>query len=121
MAMKDQDHGDGSPRLRSPIQAAAVLLGIFVAMYLAVAGLLRIVTTPDAIAAVVPHHSMTVSMPAAASSSETRISTAVSALIPQPELNKSPSDDSPEAAIEPKEGSRQCKLSLVIDSDCVFD
>jgi len=106
--------------LRSPIQAAGVLLGIFVAMYLAVAGLLRVVATPDAIAAVAPHHSMTVSMPAA-SDSETKVLAPVSAPIPAPETSKAPSDDSSETTTEQKDGSRECRLSLVIDSDCVFD
>jgi hypothetical protein len=107
--------------LRSPIQAAGVLLGIFVAMYLGVAGLLRVVAAPDAIAAVAPHHSMTVSMPAAESSSEAKVLAPVSAPISAPEVTKAPSDDSSEATSEPKDGSRDCKLSLVIDSECVFD
>ena len=116
-----QDHGDSSPRLRSPIRAAAVLFGIFVAMYLGVAALLRVVTTPDALAAVVPHHSLTVSMPAAASGSEAKISAPASAPISDSEANKAPSDDSSETTIEPKNAPRECNLSLVIDSDCVFD
>ena len=121
MAPRDQDPGDGSSRFKSPIQAAAVLFGIFVAMYLAVAGLLRVVTTPDAIAAVVPHHSATVSMRSAASNSETGVSTPIEAPAPAPDVRKLPSDDTSEAAAEPKGDSRHCKLSLVIDPDCVFD
>jgi hypothetical protein len=107
--------------LRSPIQAAATLLGIFIAMYLAVAGLIHVVTTPDAIAAVVPHHSMTMSMPAAASSSETRSSTLVGTPASTPDVSKASTDVSSVSAIEPKGDNRQCKLSLVIDPDCVFD
>ena len=41
-----------SERMRSPIAAAAILLGVYVAMYLAVAGIVHLLTPPDATARV---------------------------------------------------------------------
>jgi len=40
----------GSDRLRSPVAAAAILLAIYVAMYLAVAAIIHVLAPPDAIA-----------------------------------------------------------------------
>ena len=40
----------GSARMQSPIAAAAILLGIYVAMYLAVGGIIHVLTPPDAAA-----------------------------------------------------------------------
>jgi hypothetical protein len=40
----------GIPRIKSPIAAGVVLLGIYIAMYLAVAGVIHVLTSPDAAA-----------------------------------------------------------------------
>ena len=40
----------GSDQMQSPIAAAAILLGIYVAMYLAVGGIVHVLTPPDAAA-----------------------------------------------------------------------
>ena len=40
----------GTPRIRSPIAAGMVLLGIYIAMYLAVASVIHVLTLPDAAA-----------------------------------------------------------------------
>ena len=45
-------HHDGSERLHSPLAAAAILLGIYVAMYLAVGGIVELLTPPEAAARV---------------------------------------------------------------------
>jgi hypothetical protein len=45
-----KDSEVGSHRLRSPVAGAAILLAIYVAMYLAVAAIIRVLTPPDAIA-----------------------------------------------------------------------
>ena len=39
-----------SDQMQSPIAAAAILLGIYVAMYLAVGGIVHVLTPPDAAA-----------------------------------------------------------------------
>ena len=43
-----------SDQMQSPIAAAAILLGIYVAMYLAVGGIVHVLTPPDAAAHVPP-------------------------------------------------------------------
>jgi len=42
------DREDRFPPTGSPVSAAAILLGIYIAMYLAVAGLVRLASPPDA-------------------------------------------------------------------------
>jgi hypothetical protein len=51
VARKNPSHDDRTPSSRSPIKAAAVLLGIYIAMYLCVAGLLHILGSPETAAA----------------------------------------------------------------------
>ena len=51
VARKQPSHYDRTPSSRSPIKAAAVLLGIYIAMYLCVAGLLHILGSPEIAAA----------------------------------------------------------------------
>lgn len=58
MAARDPNHDAGSHRLKSPLRAAAELIGIYIAMYLAVGGVLRIVDSPDAVAAIAPDTSL---------------------------------------------------------------
>jgi hypothetical protein len=53
--------------LKSPIRAAAELLGIFIAMSLAVGGILRVVNSPNAVAAIAPDTSIEATVAAAAS------------------------------------------------------
>ena len=50
----DSSHGADSRRIRSPITGAAILLGVCVAMYLAVGGMVFILTSPAVAAAMVP-------------------------------------------------------------------
>src|SRR5512142_3019581 len=45
-------HHDGCESLHSPLAAAAILLGIYVAMYLAVGGIVELLTPPEAAARV---------------------------------------------------------------------
>ena len=51
VARKGPNYDDRTPSSRSPIKAAAVLLGIYIAMYLCVAGLLHILGSPEIAAA----------------------------------------------------------------------
>jgi hypothetical protein len=48
---KQPSHSDPTPSSKSPIKVAAVLLGIYVAMYLCVAGLIHILGSPELAAA----------------------------------------------------------------------
>jgi hypothetical protein len=47
VATKDPSDDAGSQRIRSPIAAGVISLGIYIAMYLTVAGVIRVVTPPD--------------------------------------------------------------------------
>jgi hypothetical protein len=68
VATKDTRHDGGSHRIRSPIAGAAVVLGIYIAMYLAVAGVVHVLALLDAAAAVAPDSSMAPSAAATTSS-----------------------------------------------------
>ncbi len=48
---KDTDHDDWVPRFKTPIEAAAILLGVYIAIYLTVAGIVHVLGSPDATAA----------------------------------------------------------------------
>jgi hypothetical protein len=50
VAKENPDVEDRFPPMWSPVTAAAILLGIYIAMYLAVAGLVRLASPPDAYA-----------------------------------------------------------------------
>ena len=67
MATKNRNHDAGSHRMRSPIKSAVVLLSIYIAMYLAVAGITHVLTSPDAAAAITLDSS--IAPPAAATAS----------------------------------------------------
>ena len=54
MATRNLSHGSGPHRIRSPILAAAAPLGIYIAMYLAVWLILRVLSFPDAAAVIAP-------------------------------------------------------------------
>lgn len=68
MATTDPSHDAGSHRIRSPITAAAILLGIYIAMYLVVGGVVHVLASLDATAAVAPDRSMAPASAATASS-----------------------------------------------------
>jgi hypothetical protein len=67
MATDNTSDDADSRRFRSPIRSGLILLGIYIAMYLAVGGVVHILTSPDA-AAVASDISMA-RMPAAIASS----------------------------------------------------
>ena len=54
MEKQDFHRETGSDQMQSPIAAAAILLGIYVAMYLAVGGIVQVLTPPEAGAQVRP-------------------------------------------------------------------
>ena len=58
MATREPSDDTDIYRVRSPIRAGLTLLGIYIAMYLAVGGVVRLLTSPDAVA-VAPDSSMT--------------------------------------------------------------
>jgi len=55
---KDPDHDNWIPRFRTPIEAAVILLGIYATIYLTVAGIVHVLGSPDATAAVAPDTSI---------------------------------------------------------------
>jgi hypothetical protein len=57
----------GSDRTRSPIEAAAFLLGIYVALYLTVGLMIRVLNSPEAAATIPPQSSAVFATPATAS------------------------------------------------------
>ena len=97
-----------SSRLRSPIQWAAILLGIYVAMHLAVGGIIRLVEGQEATAAA----TQTSALAADADRSDR-----------QSGADRSPNADALDRVSVPVEDPdpRECKLSLLIDSDCIFE
>ena len=52
MATQDADDYSPAERPRSPLMGGAILIGVYVAMYLAAAGVRYILTAPDAMASV---------------------------------------------------------------------
>ena len=54
MARDDQLGNTGTHKHRTPIGAALILIGIYIVVYLAVGGLIHLLTAPEATAAVVP-------------------------------------------------------------------
>jgi hypothetical protein len=63
---KDTRHDAGLRRTATPIRAAAALLGIYVALHLAVAGIIHILSSPDAFAVIGAVHSATAAATGAA-------------------------------------------------------
>ena len=103
MAIKHPSHDAGSRRIRSPIQAATVLLSIYIGMYLAVWVVLRVLTSQDAAAAIAPPSSMGLSAAATAS--------------PHPiGVGESPQSDPLGEVSEPTDNSQGCRPSAPIDS-----
>lgn len=106
--MTSEDHDADLHRTRSPIGAAAVLLGIYIAMYLTVWLTIRALTSPEAAAAIPPASSAVFAAPVTVS-----ISTARAA--------ESPSRDSIGQATEPADDSRECSPDVGIDYQCIFN
>jgi hypothetical protein len=96
-----------SSRLRSPIQWGAILLGIYIAMHLAVGGIIRLVDGQEATAAAM----QTSALAADAERESDR----------KPGVDRSSKADALDRVSLTVEGPRECKLSLLIDSDCIFE
>lgn len=116
MERGDQDQSDGFTRIGTPTQAAAALLSIFIAMYLAVAALLHIVSGPDATASTGKHSATVVS----ATGSEPTGVIAVSQPPAAPGGEQS-SSNRVDVPTEPTSGMRDCRLKLVMEPECIFD
>ena len=106
--MTSEDHDADLHRTRTLIGAAAVLLGIYIAMYLTVWLTIRALTSPEAAAAIPPASSAVFAAPVTAS-----ISTARAA--------ESPSRDSIGQTTEPTDDSRACSPNVGIDYQCIFN
>jgi len=114
---RDQDQGDGFTRIGTPTQAAAALLSIFIAMYLAVAALLHMVGGPDAAASTAEHSTSVVP----ATVSETSGAIAVSQLPSTRDAGEQSAADRVDVPIEGTSGTRDCRLKLVMEPECIFD
>jgi hypothetical protein len=110
VATKDSRSNDaGSHRIRPPITAAAILIGIYIATYFAVwVVIARVLTPPDAAAAIPPDSSMASSAAATASTSPAGV-------------GELPLSDSLRQAPEQTDNSRECAPSSGIDSKCIFN
>jgi hypothetical protein len=108
VATKGSSGDTGSHRIGSRIKPTAVLLSIYIAMYLAVWGILRIEISSDATAAIAPDTSMAPSAAATLSTS-------------QADLSESPSSDSFGQVSEPADSSSGCRPSAAIDSESRSD
>ena len=117
MERGDQDQGDGFTRIGTTTQAAAALLSIFIAMYLAVAALLHMVSGPDAAASTAEHSTTVVS----ATVSEPGAAIAVSQPPSAPGAREKSAADRVDVPVETTSGTRDCRLKLVMEPECIFD
>ena len=69
MAMREPDYDTDPDGIKFRMKAAVVLLGIYTALYVVVAGVVRFVAPPDAVAAGAPGRSMAASAAATAETS----------------------------------------------------
>jgi hypothetical protein len=105
METRESGHGVGTERLRSPIAMAAILLGIYVAMHLAVGGIIQVLTPPDAVAAA---SGRPVARPPAAAASN-----------PPDGVGEAPPDVLRGRSSERTAGSRECRSDAAIGSNCM--
>lgn len=107
MTSSESKYGMDSQRAGSSVGEAAIMLAIYVAMYLAVGGIVHALTSPNAVAAMAPGSGIVLS---------TGDTEAPSPTIAEPVL----------PTIAPSEGSerikspRECNLSAAIDTECIF-
>jgi hypothetical protein len=106
--MKKTHHDDESRLTRPPGRAAVVLIGIYVAMYMTVAGIVHVLTVHEATAAYAQHGSMTQPMNAGPAAS------------PAGDDESSPTN-TPGPAPERMDNARECDRTRVIDSACLFN
>ncbi len=107
MATTDLSHGADSHHISSWIQAAPIPIIIYIAAYFAAWGILHVLTSPDAAAAIAPASSMA---PVAAAASSPRFG-----------LAESPSADSRSQVQERMVSPRECRPSVGIDSNCTYN
>jgi hypothetical protein len=100
VATRGSSRDTGSQRIGSPIKAKAVVLSIYIAMYLAVWLILRAMTSPDAAAAITTDISTVRSAAATLSTSQADVS---------------------EASSEPADSADGCPPNTATDSKSVSD
>jgi hypothetical protein len=96
-----------SSGLRSPVQWAAIFLGIYIAMHLAVGGIIRLVEGQEVTAAAMQKSAL-------AADADRDLDMKSGA-------DRSSKADALDRVSLTVEGPRECKLSLLIDSDCIFE
>jgi hypothetical protein len=103
----DPSHDAGSERITSAILVTAILFSIYIAMFLAVAFIVHVLTLHDAAAGTVPASSMA--------------SAAAAASRPRFGLAESPPSGSLEQVLERTDNSRECRPNGGIESDCIYN
>jgi len=100
-----RDTDSGYNFIGTPFRAAAILIGIYIAMYLAAAGIVHVLSEPNAAIA-----SSGAMVPPAA------------AVAPAPAVEEaSPPRDAYGQPAESNDTSRECRPSAGVDAKCVFD
>lgn len=112
MTARDRHHDRASFRIRSPLQAAVILLGIYVTLSLAMAGLIYVLTVREAAVAIMPPGTVTIE-PAPTKSA------AISS--PARQSSGSPSSSLRAQAAEWAIPSRACEPHAHDGSSCVYD
>lgn len=107
MGTKDSSRDADSHRMGSPIQGAAILLVIFIAIYLAVSGVVHGLVSPD-VAAIAPDSSLTL---ASAATGLNRPATA----------GQSPTSGSFDEVSSQADSSRECRPSAATNSRSLCD
>ena len=107
MTTTDPSHDAASERITSAILATAIMFGIYIAMFLAVAFIVHVLTLHDAVAGTMPASSMA--------------SAATAASRPRFGLAESPPSGSLEQVMERTDNSRECRPSAGIESDCMYN
>ena len=99
----------GSRRARTSIRTVAALFGVYSTFYLTVAGVAHFLTSPEAVAAIVPTR-MTAPAAEAPGSTETIAATSGSSATEVRSAKTTAIDT-----------SRECGLATAIDSGCIFN
>ena len=109
MEARHSHHSTNRDRRKPNHTAAATFLAIYTALYLVIAGLVHITTTPEATAAIAPEGA---TAPTAAMTMPAETIGTAGGLTATRPLD-------PEA--DETDNSRECQLDAGVDSDCVFN
>ena len=109
MEIRNSRYRSTRERNKPSFAAAATLLGIYTAVYLAFAGLVHFMTSPDAAASIVQQSPSVAATATAEPAETTRAAVGSIAIRPL------------EPATDETDNSRECRLDAGIDTACIFD